>query len=158
MHLKRLWKDRRAAAIVEMTLVTPFLIFVGLGIAEFGQALYHQHLITTGLRDSARYLARFDDPLSAAADGRALAATGQITGGTNRVSWWGAGNVTVTVSNVANPVDANTGQQQYRGGTTINIVRVATNVVHPGLGFLSLLGITSPLRINVSHEERVIGD
>ena len=158
MQLKRIWRDRRGAAVVEMTLVTPFLVFLGLGVAEFGQALYHQHLITSGLRDAARYLARFDDPLAAAADGRALAATGQITGGTNRVAWWGPGNVTVTLSNIANPIDENTGSRQYRGGATISVVRVATNVDHPGLGFLSLLGITSPLGINVAHEERVIGD
>ncbi len=151
-------KDDRGASLVEMTLVTPFLVFLGLGISEFGQAFYHQHLITTGLHDASRYLARFDDPLAAAADAKDIAVTGSIGGTEKRVSWWNTGDITVTIQNTANPIDSTTGLRLYRGTDPLKVVRVATSVDHPGLGFLSVIGISSPLTISVYHEERVIGE
>ena len=127
-------KDDRGASLVEMTLVTPFLVFLGLGISEFGQAFYHQHLITTGVHDASRYLARFGDPLSAAADAKDIAVTGSIGGTDKRVSWWNTGNITVTIQNIANPIDSTTGLRLYRGTDPLKVVRVATSVDHPGLG------------------------
>jgi Flp pilus assembly protein TadG len=153
-------KDDRGASLVEMTLVTPFLIFLGLGISEFGNTLYHQHLITTGLHDASRYLARFDDPLAAVAlaGAKDIAVTGSIGGTDKRVSWWNTSDITVTIQNFANPIDSTTGLRPYRGTDPLKVVRVATSVDHPGLGFLSVIGISSPLTINVHHEERVIGE
>lgn len=151
-------KDDRGASLVEMTLVTPFLVFLGLGISEFGHTFYHQHLITTGLHDASRYLARFDDPLAAAADAKDIAVTGSIGGTDKRVSWWNTGDITVTIQNIANPIDSTTGLRLYRGTDPLKVVRVATSVDHPGLGFLSVIGISSPLTITVHHEERVIGE
>ena len=151
-------KDDRGASLVEMTLVTPFLVFLGLGISEFGHTFYHQHLITTGLHDASRYLARFDDPLAAAADAKDIAVTGSIGGTDKRVSWWNTGDITVTIQNIANPIDSTTGLRLYRGTDPLKVVRVATSVDHPGLGFLSAIGISSPLTISVYHEERVIGE
>lgn len=144
--------------MVEMTVITPFLIFLGLGAAEFGHSLYHHHLITNGLRDAARYLARVDDPIASSVAARDIAATGEIGGTINRITWWGAGDVSVSVQNIPNPVDPITGDRSYRGGDPIRVVRVSTNVNHPGLGFLSIVGISSPLTTNVYHEERVIGE
>ena len=151
-------KDDRGASLVEMTLVTPFLVFLGLGVSEFGHTFYHQHLITTGVRDASRYLARFDDPLAAAADAKDIAVTGSIGGTEKRVSWWNTSDITVTIQNIANPIDSTTGLRSYRGTDPLKVVRVATSVDHPGLGFLSVIGISSPLTINVHHEERVIGE
>jgi len=151
-------KDDRGASLVEMTLVTPFLVFLGLGISEFGHTFYHQHLITTGLHDASRYLARFDDPLAAAADAKDIAVTGSIGGTDKRVSWWNTSDITVTIQNIANPIDSTTGLRLYRGTDPLKVVRVATSVDHPGLGFLSAIGISSPLTISVYHEERVIGE
>ncbi len=151
-------KDDRGASLVEMTLVTPFLVFLGLGISEFGHTFYHQHLITTGLRDASRYLARFDDPLGVAADAKDIAVTGSIGGTDKRVSWWNTGNITVTIQNIDNRKDINTGLRPYRGPDLLKVVRVATSGDHPGLGFLSAIGISSPLTNSVNHEERVIGE
>ena len=158
MRLKKLWHDQLGSSMVEMTLVTPFLLVLGLGIVEFSNAFYHHHLITTGLRDAARYLARVDDVTSAAGDAKDIAVTGEIGGAAKRVSWWTTSDVSVNTISVSNPVDPTTGARQYRGGDPIQVVRVSTNVSHPGLGFLSLIGITTPLAINISHEERVIGE
>ncbi len=151
-------KDDRGTSLIEMTLVAPFLVLLGLGIGEFGHTFYHQHLITTGVRDASRYLAHFDDPLAAAADAKDIAVTGSIGGTQKRVSWWNTGDITVSIGNIANPIDATTGERPYRGPDPIRVVRVATSVDHPGLGFLSAIGISSPITINVQHEERVIGE
>jgi hypothetical protein len=75
------------------------------------------------------------------------------------VSWWNTSDITVSWGNViANPIDSTTGLRLYRGTDPLRVVRVATSVDHPGLGFLSAIGISSPLTISVYHEERVIGD
>src|SRR5262249_5639733 len=117
--------------------------------------LYGHHLITTGLRDAARYLARLDDPMASQTQGKQLAVYGQIGGSTHRVSWWNVGNVSVTLQPTANPPNPTRGVRAYRGGDPINVVRVSTTVTYPGLGLLGFLGLSAPT-INLYHEERVI--
>jgi hypothetical protein len=153
-----LWSDRRGAALVEFTVVLPFLVFLGLGAFEFGNALYGHHVITTGLRDAARYLARRDDPTASETAAKELAVYGEIGGTTSRVSWWNVGDVSVTLATIANPVDPDTGLRTYRGPDPIRVVRVATTATYPGLGLLGVLGLGPTLPINTFHEERVIGD
>ena len=158
LRTKRLSFDREGAALVEFTVVLPFLIFLGLGAFEFGSALYGHHVITTGLRDAARYLARVDDPIATETAAKQLAVYGQIGGSTKRVSWWNVGDVTVSVRTIANPVDPDTGARTYRGPDPIRVVRVATTATYPGLGLFAVLGMGPTLAINTFHEERVIGD
>lgn len=152
MRVKTLTSDRRGAAIVEFTMVLPFLLVLGLGAFEFANALYGYHVITTGLRDAARFLARQDDPLSVQADGKQLAVYGEIGGTTKRVSWWDVGDVSVNLIEHDNTIRA------YRGPDTIYVVRVATSTTYPGLGLFEVIGLGPTLTINTFHEERVIGD
>lgn len=144
--------------MVEMAAVTPFLVMLGLGIFEFGNYFYNHHIITTGIRDAARYLARFDDPLAQSAQGEQLAVTGEIAGGQHRIAWWNAGHVITTLRDIDNPLDPITGERPYRGKDPISIVQVSTNVNYGGLGFLNTLGLGATLNITVFHEERVIGE
>jgi len=146
------------AAMVEMAMVTPVLIVLGLGTFEFGNYFYNHHIVTTGIRDAARYLARFDDPIAQSAQGRQLAVTGEIAGGQQRIAWWNAVDVSVSLRNIANPLDPNTGERPYRGRDPLSIVQVGTNVNYGGLGFLSVLGLGASMNITVTHEERVIGE
>ncbi len=150
------------AAMVEMAMVTPVLIVLGLGTFEFGNYFYNHHIVTTGIRDAARYLARFDDPIAQSAQGRQLAVTGEIAGGQQRIAWWNAVDVSVSLRNIANPLDPNTGERPYRvrygGGNQLSIVQVGTNVSYGGLGFLNVLGLGASMNITVTHEERVIGE
>ena len=166
--IRKFRKSERGASILEMAVVSPFLIFLGLGTFEFGLTFYHYHLISTGLRDGARYLARVNDPVAEANKGKEIAIFGQIGGTVRRVHWWGAGvdpsttNLNVVVLRTdkvfENAPDPTTGLSPYRGGDPIVIIRLSTDVNHPGLGFLPILGITTPFRINIFHEERFIGD
>jgi Flp pilus assembly protein TadG len=150
--LKALLKADRGAALVEAAIVLPvFLVLVG-GVYEFGFYLYQEQLITSGVRDAARYLTLTADPTSTTdqTDAKNLAVTGSIIGGTPRVAGWTPSDVSVAVSSVDNS------DGTYSGGSTIQIVTVSTSFVDPSLGFFGLLGLQKPT-ISVTHQERFIG-
>jgi Flp pilus assembly protein TadG len=149
-------RDQQGASLIEFTVVTPLLFVLGFGIIEFGNALYGQHVITTGVHDAARYLARFPDPSAKYSAAKTLAVTGEVTGTTQRLSWWGVSDVITTTATIANPIDGTTGERTYRGPDPLTVVRVSTIATYTGVGFLSYLGFGSALTITVYHEERVI--
>jgi hypothetical protein len=148
---------------VEGAIVLPVLIALLFGVYEFSWFFYQQHVISTGLRDAARYLARSPDscelnsPVWAAAQehARNLAATGSIGGGPARVKGWAAAMVVPRCSQIDNSPPPR-GQSAYRGGFVIYVVTVSTRFTDPSLGFFGLLGLLPPV-IFVSHSERVIG-
>ena len=150
--LRAFWNADRGAALVEAAIILPvFLVLVG-GVYEFGFYLYQEQLITSGVRDAARYLTLAADPTSAAdqTEAKNLAVTGTIAGGAPRVAGWTSSDISIAVSSV----DISDGT--YGGGSTIQIVTVSTRFVDPSLGFLGLLHLRKPT-ISVSHQERVIG-
>jgi hypothetical protein len=153
----RFWKKEDGAALVEAMVVLPFFMVLALGILEFGNLLYQYHHIVSGVRDAARYLARVQDPTSAESTAKQIAVTGETSGGDKRVSWWNTSDITVSYTNIANPIDPGTGERPYRDDSTVTIIRVTANVSYPGIGFLDLLGLGSPLDISISHEQRHIG-
>lgn len=155
--IDRLARCCTGAALVEWTLVLPFLLALGLGVAEFGRMLYQYQQVANGIRDAGRYLARVDAPLSALTEAQNLATRGTIDGtGALRVSYWNPADVTASVTNVPNTLIAD-GSSHYRGGSTILVVEVATTVTYDDIGLLDFFGL-GPLTFNLSHEERVIGD
>lgn len=138
--------------MVESAIVLPvFLILVG-GVYEFSFFVYQEQLVTSGVRDAARYLTLTANPnsLTDQTDAKNLAVTGSINGGTSRVSGWDTSDVSVAISAVDNRAGT------YSGGSTIQIVTVSTSFVDPSLGFLGLLGLKKPT-ISVSHQERFVG-
>jgi hypothetical protein len=149
---QNLLSDERGSSLVETAVVIPFLLVLGLGVSEFGNVLYNHHLVDTGVRDAARYLARFKQPETRETEAKQLAVTGSTTGGTKRVAWWDTGDVMITYKQFANPTGA------YRGPDPIRVVQVETNVTYGGVGFLSFLGLGNSLTFGMAHEERVIGD
>ncbi|HTE77632.1 MAG TPA: TadE/TadG family type IV pilus assembly protein, partial [Xanthobacteraceae bacterium] len=55
--LSRFWLSGRGTALIESAIVLPvFLMLIG-GVYEFGYYFYQEQLVTTGVRDAARYLA-----------------------------------------------------------------------------------------------------
>jgi hypothetical protein len=156
----KLWRNASGAALVEFSVVLPVLLLLGFGAFEFSNALYGRHVIATGLRDGARYLARVEDPTSASAQANAkqIAVFGQIGGTTRRLAWWGSDDVTVTVTPLANPKDPETGTRPYRGRDPLYIVRLSTAATYPGFQFVGAAGLTPGLTVNVYHEERSIGE
>ena len=169
---RRLRRDENGASLLEMTVVTPFLLALGLGMFEFSNALYQYHLITGGVRDAARFAAGLPMPVTVDQnevcdenDPRAtplgcakrLAVTGQIAaGGSNRVDWWQVDDITITYPALANS-DLGGGLKSYRGGDEIAVVQVTTAFVYSDLGFLDYFGL-GPINITTAHEERHYGN
>jgi Flp pilus assembly protein TadG len=161
--VQALWRDCEGSALVEGALLVPVLCALMFGIYEFSWLFYQQHLISTGLRDAARYLARSSDPceggspnwLAAEEHAKNLATTGSINGGDARVKGWTAAMVTPLCRAVDNPSAPN-GASAYRGRSTIYVVTVSTRFTDPSLGFFGFLGLQPPI-ISVAHSERAIG-
>lgn len=157
----RFLKQEKGVALVEMAVVMPFVFILSLGIFEFGNVLYQHHLIATGIRDAGRWLARYPveagGPESGEAQAKQIALTGEIVGGTKRVSWWNVADITINIVPISNPIDPGTGERTYRGEDPIKIIRVSTTGSYSGLGFLDFLGIGPELVFSLSHEERYMG-
>jgi Flp pilus assembly protein TadG len=171
------WHDCQAAALVEMTTLMPFLLFLGCGIFEFGAFFYQYQMVEAGVRDAARYMARVTDTSSSSPCGTSgctdpcdpgvlakkvtnaqdIAVMGQIGGTTQRVFWWKESDVKIDYSTViANPMIS--GYPTYRGPTSgIRIIKVSTSPSYPGVGFLGMLGLGPTITIALEHQERCIG-
>ncbi len=161
--LGSLGRDDTGSALVEGAVLLPLLVILFLGVFEFSWFFYQQHLVSMGVRDGARYLARVPASCDAAtpawnadqAYARNLAATGSIYGGAPRVNGWTPAMVATLCTPVANAIEMN-GLPAYRGGNVVFVVTMSTRFTDPSLGFFSLLGLAPPA-ISVSHSERVIG-
>jgi len=154
-----LWMVENGSAIVEAAIALPVLFALVAGAYEFGYLFYQEQLITSGVRDGARYLALSPDPRNTTFQGCAknIAVFGSTSGGgTARLSGWSTANVSVSLDLV------NNSSGTYNGGLTINgtqvipVITVSTTVVDQSLGFLSLIGLNAPT-INVSHQELWVG-
>jgi Flp pilus assembly protein TadG len=155
--LRSLCRNDEGSALVEGAIVLPVLFALVAGVFEFSWLFYQQHLISTGVRDAARYIARSAEPNDATIQRAAknLATTGAIAGNTSRVRGWSASDVSVTFVSVPNPPSFG-GATGFRGGPVIQIVTVSTVFMVPSLGFFEFLGLKPP-RFSVSHQERVVG-
>src|ERR1700694_3462354 len=89
--LQSLWRDSEGSALIEGALVVPILCTLLFGVFEFSWLFYQQHMISTGIRDAARYIARNANPtdITIQTGAKNLATTGAIDGNTARVSGWG---------------------------------------------------------------------
>jgi hypothetical protein len=147
--LKRFFAAEHGAALVEAAVILPvFLTLVG-GVYEFGFFLYQEQLVTSGVRDAARYLALTADPASVTSQSiaRNLAVSGSIGGGAPRVAGWETSDVSVSIASIDNATGS------YGGGPVVQVVTVSTSFAGHTLGFLGLLGLKSPT-ISAYHQER----
>jgi hypothetical protein len=161
---RRLGREDDGAALLEFTVIFPFLLVLGFGIFEFSSMLYQYHLITGGVRDAGRFAAGL--PIPAAVDqtetcdvdapqstpvgcAKLLAVTGQLAAvdAPKRVEWWDVDDITVTYPELDLP--------DLRGGKPHKVV-VFTEVTYDDIGLLSALGI-GDIPIATSHEERHYG-
>ena len=153
--LTHLGLSQSGSALVEFSLLAPFLLTLALGMFEFGRFLYQYQLVVEGLRDAGRYIARLDPTITAnQTSAKNLAVFGNVAGsGTARVEGWTAADVGFTPTNVTN--DDGAGNALYRGGATIQVIQVTTVFDYDDLGFFAALGLPA-ISIAASHEQRVI--
>ncbi|MDX8441629.1 TadE/TadG family type IV pilus assembly protein [Mesorhizobium australafricanum] len=149
--------DDDGAALVEMAIVTPFVLLLSAGVFEFSNILNTRMLLDAGVKDAARYMARCSsdwDTCSGYATN--LAVKGAITGGSARVTGWTTDQI--TIKPLFTPaIDAATGTELYLSSTSnVVVVDVSTSYPYPDLGFWSYLGF-GQLTLKVAHQERVFG-
>jgi len=116
--------------------------------------MMQNHKVENGLVSAGNYLAKTQTPTLFEGTAKRLATTGQISsGGDKKVKNWNEGDVSITYIDTAN-TETEMGRS-YRGGDTIKVVKLSTNVPFQGLGFLkSVSGGT--LTIKASYEERLV--
>lgn len=163
-----LWRDNRGTAMLEMTILAPVLLVIGLGVIEFGNLIFKRHIIENGIHDAARYIAGMQDCNDAALqqDAADIANYGNIDAtGSPRVTNW-----LLTPADIfCDDVTATYGTVTLRGSGiggpgNLRLVRIETTVNYGAidLGFLSILnGIGTigfdTLSFPVHHEERYYG-
>ena len=154
--VQTLWRNGEGSALIEGAVIMPLLLILVLGVFEFSWLIDQQHLISTGIHDAARYIARSANPndLTIQKNAKNLATTGAIDGDTARVKGWTTRDVTITYASVNNSVGTN-GLTPFRGGAVIQSVTVSTTFSVPSLGFFGFLGLKPPA-LTVRHQERVI--
>ena len=159
-------RDDKGAILVEMTLITPLMIALSLGVFEFGNVIHRKLLIEAGLRDAARYMARCTAgfaTVDCTTTAQNIAKYGTPTVGTLRVADWAEDEpVLISTYPTANTLDPDTGLQDYRGtGATVRTVRVTTSHDYGAIWLLELVPATDmrsmTITITASHEERFIG-
>jgi Flp pilus assembly protein TadG len=110
--LRRFGRNERGAAAAEMALVTPLLLLIMAGGLEVGNYFMDEHRLVKAVRDGARYVARKDFtyfqncdaapvdtvvPIeNVVADTQALIRTSYLSGGTDQLSNWTGGTISVT--------------------------------------------------------------
>src|SRR5262252_10053753 len=105
--VQSLWRNGEGSALIEGAIIVPFLLVLVLGVFEFSWLIDQQHLISTGIHDAARYIARSANPndLTIQRAAKNLATTGAIDGKTARVAGWTARDVNIRYASVKNPLD-----------------------------------------------------
>ncbi|MFN4140910.1 TadE/TadG family type IV pilus assembly protein [Aestuariivirga sp.] len=149
--LSRRWvSDDAGATLIELAVVLPVLLAIGLGTLEFGNLYYKYHLVTNGVRDAARFAAGLTgDVCTDTALWAKIQAIAQRSGADNNV-WTTGSTISITCDSFDNT------SHYYRGGESIKAVTVTATVPYQSLGFLGYFGLSSPT-LTVSHQERVIG-
>lgn len=141
--------------LVEFTLVAPLLIALMCGLAEFGLVLRQYAVMTKGVGDATRYLARApaNPPCTGVADAnwttavteaKNLAIYGVTSGGTALFKGWtNPATIVVTDTCLANP--------RVMGSALPQITTTAT-APYADLGMLSVIGL-GPITLTVTHQE-----
>lgn len=150
--LNRARDSERGAALVEMTLVVPFLLTLGLGVFEFGNIYYKYHLMQNAVRDAARFGAsRVGDVCNTPSLKDEIKAIALRTGQNNGI-WTSGYSIEVTCTTYNNKAN----KYPYRGGDNINSIKVTATVPYRSLGFLGFFNLAPPT-LRVSQEERAQG-
>lgn len=156
-HWKFFAADQAGAVLVEMTIITPFMLALAAGVFEFSNIIQTKLMLEAGVRDAALYIARCAGVAAdCEADGKDIAVTG--TTGSARVTGWATTDVNISYVNFPIIVDPNTGLQNYRSAdANVTTVQVDTAYPYAGTGLWTYLGFGA-LTLTAAHEERVLGN
>src|SRR5258708_30192459 len=143
--VQSLWRNGEGSALIEGAIIMPLLLVLVLGVFEFSWLIDQQHLISTGIHDAARYIARSVNPndLTIQKNAKKLAITGAIDGDTARVRGWTTHDVNITYASVNNS-SAVDGMPAFRGGSVLQNVTISTTSSAAPLRFFRFLAPKPP--------------
>lgn len=165
-RIKRFRRNERGAALVEFTLTLPFLLVLAAGLGEFGVMLHQQQVITTSVRDAARYAARASVafkscPISTqpewtqiVADAQTIAMRGSLNGSAPLLVPAMNSTTMVTVADACAP--AGSFVSPAGGGNNIPVITITATAPYSGSGFLGFLGLGS-LSLTATHSQMWVG-
>jgi Flp pilus assembly protein TadG len=158
---KRLSRNERGAAAVEMALVLPLLFLLGFGAVELARTIWQYQIVTKGVRDGVRYLTRV--PVTCAAVGpggtfsaadieaaKNLVKSGTKTASTPIVPTYASAVFQITVD------CRDAAALGLNGGAYMPVVRMTVQYPFQEW-FASLLGL-SDLTFNITHEQVHVGE
>lgn len=167
----RFARGTEGAALVESAIVFPLLLMVGFVGVEFSYALYQKQVLTTGVRDAARYLARYgnieaDALLEAKAKNIVLFGhpAGALSGQGARLAYWATRTQDVVVG--VDPLDPIAGSVTTgilrpplcTSATSQPIVwRVTATAPLAGMFLARAFNLSSGTSLTASHHERCLG-
>jgi Flp pilus assembly protein TadG len=165
-----LWRDSRAAAAVEMALVTPLLLILMFGALETGKYFLDEHVVIKAVRDGARFASRQSfagmtcdsspTNLSAIKNQVRYGKTVVGTSDVPRLSYWDSDTtITVTVACLSNAPDSS-GVRAYSGvwyeRDQVPYVTVAATVPYEPL--VAAIGVNfDGLNVGASNQAPVVG-
>ena len=166
--LLRLWRSTRAAAAVEMALVTPLLLIIMMGSFELGNYFMNEHRLVKAVRDGARFAGRqsFSSyPCSGAIDNTVKAniqnvvKTGLYSGGSASLANWTPTTVSVTFT-CATTAGGQNMLGIYRNSTGASagapIVTVSASILYqPVLASFGFRGVG--FNLNATQQAAVMG-
>lgn len=164
--IQQFLRRENGAAVVEMTLVTPFLLLLAAGLSEFGLMLHQQQVMTKSVRDAARYAARTPFAFKACplngqpewaqlvVDTQNVALRGSISASAPLLlaTWNQTSQVTIADACVAPGALVS----PAGGGNNIPVITVTATVPYAGIGFLGFLGI-APFNLTATHSQMWAG-
>lgn len=154
--LKKFGNDQSGAAVIEAVLMVPIVGALGLGTIDASLLVLQRHKVETNLASAAGYLAKTKIPQSFETQAKNLATTGQIlTGGTPMISGWTNEKVTIAYKSVPNTLLQS--GTSYKGGDTVRVIQISTDIQYKGLGLLSSLR-GGKINLKAAYEERITGD
>ena len=133
--------------MLEVAVVLPVVLTLGLGVIEFGNIIYNSHRMQNAVRDAARYASGRP---ARCCDAQVKAFVTGAFPACPKLDCMDASQVTVAY------VDVDNSAYTYRGGAKISTVTVSAYIPYTGFGFLGYLQVTPPTLV-ASHQERVIG-
>lgn len=153
-------RNVKGAAMLEVAILAPVLLVLGLCATDLAVYLYQRHIVITGIRDAARYVARYGASNSTIIlEAQRIAVYGSPGATTSpRIANWSTSDVILATSSVSMATldYAPRYNDSCRDANNVPLVWTAsTSISYVGLHLLD--GVMTLPALSASHSERCIG-
>lgn len=158
--------DEGGVAMIEAAIVIPMLIFIMVGVMDFGLAYSDLTTAQQSIRNTGRYLSKLPSSRICTAignEGKNLAVYGKTSPGTSDlplITGWaksGTGNITIVAKEIAsNDITATETTGCTASEPPYRRIVITATVPYTSIAW-SVLGLPGSINLSAQHEERWIG-